>query len=342
MLFHWTRRILRPNDGNDKMATEEEQSPSVTYRYSRHKLSTHTTDSYNAFAHHPHELPRQHSHHPSLGATHLPSSHEDEYWTNGKITHLVVTADEMGRSLPPTTNNFLSTSATSTTSPTTLLRRHWTEPAEESAPPLQAATPKNPASSVARNSLIAGSVSGMASTLMLYPLDVLRTKLQASSAGGPLTVLRQTLRHGGVRSLYTGMTLPLAAQAVYKGTVFTVHNVCQQVLLDTKVLERQKLGQSAQDVRLTLFDTAFCGFMAGAVNAGLFVTPVELVRNQVRATSLLISSACCCGCFVVCVCAHWQVIFLTFPPIPQTYNITVDFPGYQARGRPARSGLRLE
>lgn len=338
MLFHWTRRILRPHDSHDEMATEEEQSPSVTYRYSRRKLSTHTTDSYNAFAHHPHE-PRQHSRHPSLGATQLQPSHEDEYWTNGKITHLVVTADEMGRSLPPTTNKFLSTSGTttSTTSPTTLLHRRWTEPAEESAPPLQAATPKNPASSVARNSLIAGSVSGMASTLMLYPLDVLRTKLQASSAGGPLTVLRQTLRHGGVRSLYTGMTLPLAAQAVYKGTVFTVHNVCQQVLLDTKVLERQKLGQSAQDVRLTLFDTALCGFMAGAVNAGLFVTPVELVRNQVRATSLLFAACCGCLCFVA------GNSF--FSPSNLSYKlkyITVDFPRYQTRGWSAWSGLRLE
>ena len=119
---------------------------------------------------------------------------------------------------------------------------------------------------------------------MLYPMDVLRTKLQASAqTSSPLTVLRQTWHFGGLRALYAGLALPLSAQAVYKGTVFTVHNVTQEWVRDFKLLEGQKLGRlKARDtVQLNTMDTAVCGFCAGAVNAGAFVTPVELVRNQV-------------------------------------------------------------
>ena len=154
---------------------------------------------------------------------------------------------------------------------------------------------------------MAGSVSGMASTVVLYPLDVLRTKLQAQAAAtGPLAVLRQTLQFGGVGALYTGATLPLLAQALYKGTIFSVHAVTAEWVRDFKVMELQKLGQwpfahdaAADDdddhhhhhhkLPLDYTDTAICGFVAGAVNAGAFVTPVELVRNQVR---LFVCSVC--------------------------------------------------
>lgn len=141
-----------------------------------------------------------------------------------------------------------------------------------------------------RNSILAGSLSGMVSTVALYPLDVLRTKCQAAAArstaamgsAGPLAVLTDTIRTGGIRALYTGLPLPLAAQLVYKSTVFTVHNVTKTFLLDWHILERAKLGRSTQHVQLSYVDTAVAGFVAGAINGACFVTPVELVRNQVR------------------------------------------------------------
>jgi hypothetical protein len=164
---------------------------------------------------------------------------------------------------------------------------------------------------VVRNSLLAGSISGMASTAALYPLDVLRTKMQsasmleratattgssitssmtsssssASSAAasrGPLQVMMHTLQHGGVRALYTGCTLPLAAQAIYKGTVFTVNNVMQSAILDWRTWENHKTG-IMQHGQLTDLDRFWCGAVGGGVNAALFVTPVEFVRTQLIA-----------------------------------------------------------
>ena len=149
------------------------------------------------------------------------------------------------------------------------------------------------ATNVVRNSLVAGSVSGMASTIVLYPMDFLRTNMQAAGmpslqtsngglassptgGGGPLQILRQTLQTGGIRALYTGISLPLMAQAVYKGTVFTVNNILEHAVLDFKSMTNRN-----ETCELNTMDRLFCGFTAGAINGGLFVTPVEYVRNQV-------------------------------------------------------------
>jgi solute carrier family 25 (mitochondrial carnitine/acylcarnitine transporter), member 20/29 len=99
---------------------------------------------------------------------------------------------------------------------------------------------------------------------------------------GPFQVLKHTLQHGGIRALYTGLALPIAAQGVYKGTVFTVNNVTQQSILDYRTLENHKTG-ILENGQLTMVDRFWCGFAGGAVNALLFVTPVEFVRNQLIA-----------------------------------------------------------
>ena len=133
------------------------------------------------------------------------------------------------------------------------------------------------------NSLIAGSVAGMASTIVVHPFDVLRVKMQSTaltnSSVGLSGTFRNTLQFGGIRALYAGLTLPLAAQAIYKGTVFTVNNLTQQALTEWKTQENYKLGIFST-YKVTLADQFLSGFLGGAVNAALFVTPVEYVRNQ--------------------------------------------------------------
>ena len=147
---------------------------------------------------------------------------------------------------------------------------------------------------VVRNSLLSGSIAGVVSTLVCHPFDVVRTKMQSAvimgasssstaatttTATGPLHVVSQTLKHGGARAMYTGLALPLAAQAVYKATVFTVNNITQTALVSWNTKERLKTGR-LEPYDLTMADRFVCGFVAGGVNAALFVTPVEFVRNQ--------------------------------------------------------------
>jgi hypothetical protein len=140
----------------------------------------------------------------------------------------------------------------------------------------------------------------MASTIACHPFDVLRVKMQSSaplaaaSSGsatattvsqttslGAWGTLRSTLQFGGVRALYTGLALPLAAQAVYKSTIFTVNNLTESFIIEWNTQEQYKLGKFHEEpYRLTMMDRFVSGFMGGAVNAALFCTPVEYVRNQ--------------------------------------------------------------
>jgi solute carrier family 25 (mitochondrial carnitine/acylcarnitine transporter), member 20/29 len=136
-------------------------------------------------------------------------------------------------------------------------------------------------------SLVAGSCSGILSTMILYPMDVIRTKMQTGGCGrGPIEVIRHTVTHGGIKALYTGMALPLAAQAVYKGAVFFVNDFTQNLIRDYRVWKyRTDDGTliTLPSQQLTLNDRFLCGFVGGAINGALFVTPVELVRNQLIA-----------------------------------------------------------
>jgi len=162
-------------------------------------------------------------------------------------------------------------------------------------------------SNVALKSIIAGSVSGIVSTLFFHPFDVLRTKMQGASpvaasasaalsgsgstasgnataarvalSGGPVSVFVHTVQNGGIRALYTGLQPVLAAQAGYKATVFAVNNLTKKSLVDWKTAERRKVGLF-QTYNLTRVDIFCCGAMGGAVNAALLVAPVEYVRNR--------------------------------------------------------------
>ena len=168
-----------------------------------------------------------------------------------------------------------------------------------------------------RNSIFAGSVAGIASCSLFHPFDVIRTKMQSSvkifdtstsssgrggglgatsttlfnpkttvrsgggisSSSGPLAVMSHTYMNGGLRAFYTGISLPLAAQALYKSTVLTTNLVTSNLVIDWKTKEQRKTGIFSP-YQLTLGDRFVCGSTSGAVNAILFVCPVEFVRNQ--------------------------------------------------------------
>lgn len=59
----------------------------------------------------------------------------------------------------------------------------------------------------------------------------------------------------------------------------TVNNYCQKALMDWNTPGGHRTG-TTESYSLTMRDRFVCGFMGGAINAALFVTPVEFVRNQ--------------------------------------------------------------
>ena len=150
-----------------------------------------------------------------------------------------------------------------------------------------------------RNSILAGSIAGITSCSIFHPFDVVRTKIQAStkisetvarnsktisrvgitSSSGPLAVISHTYKNGGIRAFYTGISLPLAAQALYKSTVFTTNRITSNFLSEYRTTELRKVGIFTP-YQLNFSDRFICGSVSGAVNALLFVCPVEFVRNQ--------------------------------------------------------------
>ena len=112
-------------------------------------------------------------------------------------------------------------------------------------------------------SIAAGSSAGFASTLLVYPLDLIRTKIQAGaiSKRPPTTmeIVRPMLSRPSL--FYTGLSIPLASQIVYKSTIFTTMSFLQS-----------NIGGDYPFLN---------GCIAGGVNALLFVTPTEYIRNNI-------------------------------------------------------------
>ena len=285
-----TRRSVHPQIGGDgRMKNEETRNGNYSYS---------DADRYDL----------------EVRRTRISSSNDTvEYFTNG-VTTLLFGQSSPKRLLTQTAASSSCTMATAgigtlphTKSKSTMTKRYQQQ---NQLPPKQETT----ANCVIKNSLIAGSIAGVCSTAICYPFEMLRVKIQqapihphavaaaASHSGGGVILstsvastavsnggagtaglagtIRYTLHYGGIRAFYAGMSLPLAAQAFYKATVWTVNNLTHHALVDWKTRENYKLG-IFQPYQVTLADNFFCGFMGGAVNGAVFVTPVEFVRNQV-------------------------------------------------------------
>lgn len=105
-------------------------------------------------------------------------------------------------------------------------------------------------------SVLAGTVSGMAAVTICHPLDVLRTRMQlASSTNQPKL---------SMSVLYSGFWYPFAAQAYYKAVIFSSNNFCSKLLTDYAMHPSLK--------------TFLCGMFAGSINACV-VAPVEMLRT---------------------------------------------------------------
>eukprot|EP00429_Kryptoperidinium_foliaceum_P001192 CAMPEP_0176013012 /NCGR_PEP_ID=MMETSP0120_2-20121206/6090_1 /TAXON_ID=160619 /ORGANISM="Kryptoperidinium foliaceum, Strain CCMP 1326" /LENGTH=147 /DNA_ID=CAMNT_0017345913 /DNA_START=180 /DNA_END=620 /DNA_ORIENTATION=- len=121
-----------------------------------------------------------------------------------------------------------------------------------------------------RNSILAGSTAGMAinDSMLSYGCSQGEDASSAlvSNNSGVIGTAREVLQSGGIRALYTGLAVPLAAQAVYKSTVFTVNNLTEQLIKEWKDGENHKRG-IPEPYALTSFDHFISGCTGGAVNA---------------------------------------------------------------------------
>lgn len=226
---------------------------------------------------------------------------EEEYWSNGTTTLLSRMPSSLAGRLSSSTN--VSISKTQSVSSVPAITPQVLNVSKPSSLPRPTERIRK---HEVRNSIIAGSFAGVASCVLFHPFDVVRTKMQASTkvfetaaeralsgtatSRGPLDVLMHTFKNGGLRAMYTGVTLPLAAQAAYKSTVLTVNRITKSSLIEYRSREQRKIAIFSQyDMRYP--DFFVCGSISGAVNALIFVSPVEFVRNQLIAQHTRIAQA---------------------------------------------------
>jgi hypothetical protein len=264
----------------------------------KHRKRKETFDCYNGFA----------SKYPYSQQSGISSSSEPrEYWSNGKAS--ILTIPDMTSSLQET----VVTSSKDHVTGMAILNRQTNKVSSSTT-----TQDVPPDINAVRNSIVAGSVAGISSCLLFHPLDVIRTKIQSKTSmvtseaatsittassrspgentissyrlrtsampksSGVISIFSHTFRNGGLRAFYTGLSLPLGAQAVYKATIFTSNQIIRDSLITWKTNERRKLGNFTP-YKLTLSDYFICGASSGAFNAFCFVAPVEYVRNQLIA-----------------------------------------------------------
>ncbi|AGO11360.1 AaceriACR109Wp [[Ashbya] aceris (nom. inval.)] len=126
----------------------------------------------------------------------------------------------------------------------------------------------------------AGAVAGVSEILVMYPLDVVKTRMQLQVQGGAgphytgvVDCLKQIVAREGVGRLYKGISSPILMEAPKRATKFACNDEFQK--LYKQVFGVDKLSQPL---------SMLAGASAGCVEA-FVVVPFELVKIRLQDVS---------------------------------------------------------
>lgn len=126
----------------------------------------------------------------------------------------------------------------------------------------------------------AGAVAGISEILVMYPLDVVKTRMQLQVAGGSgpqysgvVDCLKQIVAKEGASRLYKGISSPVLMEAPKRATKFACNDEFQKIYKDLFGVEK-----------LTQPLSILSGASAGCVEA-FVVVPFELVKIRLQDVS---------------------------------------------------------
>ena len=125
--------------------------------------------------------------------------------------------------------------------------------------------------------IAAGTAAGFASKPLEYPLDTIKVRLQADSAGryrSTLHCLTVSLRESGVKGIYRGLASPLTGAMVENAVLFAAYGFGQRLMRDFN-------HNGDPHARLSIPELAFAGSVAGLAGAHL-LSPVERIKCIVQ------------------------------------------------------------
>ncbi|EXJ79640.1 hypothetical protein A1O3_07919 [Capronia epimyces CBS 606.96] len=131
---------------------------------------------------------------------------------------------------------------------------------------------------------IAGLSAGLVATIIVHPLDMIKTRLQVDTSAHPLlnssrSVLRDIWRNEGsarISALYRGLTPNLVGNSAGWGLYFLWYRKAQDVI--------RKIRGYQQDQRLTSVDYLSASALSGALSAVL-TNPIWVVKTRMLSTS---------------------------------------------------------
>ncbi|GLH06736.1 hypothetical protein R5R35_007938 [Gryllus longicercus] len=124
----------------------------------------------------------------------------------------------------------------------------------------------------------AGAFSGIFTTIIMAPGERIKCLLQVQQAGtgpakysGPVDVVKQLYKEGGMRSIYKGSVATLLRDVPASGMYFMTYDWLQRVLTPE--------GQDAN--KIGLLSTIFAGGMAGVAN-WLVGMPADVLKSRLQ------------------------------------------------------------
>lgn len=129
-----------------------------------------------------------------------------------------------------------------------------------------------------RYTFMAGAIAGVSEILVMYPLDVVKTRVQlqtgtgggADSYNGMLDCFRKIIRNEGFSRLYRGITAPILMEAPKRATKFAANDKWGKFY-------REMFGQQTMTQSLSVLT----GASAGATES-FVVVPFELVKIRLQ------------------------------------------------------------
>lgn len=121
-------------------------------------------------------------------------------------------------------------------------------------------------------SLIAGACAGVSSTMLTYPLELVKTRLtiQRDVYNGIVDAFVKILREEGVSELYRGLAPSLIGVIPYAATNYCAYDTLRKAY--RKVFKQEKIGN---------IETLLIGSLAGAISSTA-TFPLEVARKHMQ------------------------------------------------------------
>jgi len=122
-------------------------------------------------------------------------------------------------------------------------------------------------------SFIAGALSGTCSTILLQPLDLIKTRLQQSPSSSIWPVVNHVAKQEGIYGFWTGVTPSLWRTVPGIGLYFSCYHTLSD-MVTTKDMKRN---------RMTSMQSMMVGTLA-RICAGVLLIPITVVKTRWEAT----------------------------------------------------------